>query len=859
MILTPITNHAAVSAVFTDGNIRIEALAGGFLRFEEKGPEGFVDAPTFHIVRRELSTTGFTLVHNGDGSNVLKLGQVVIRVPGNPGSLSDLSISKMGRTIHITGKESNSVNYPNPNSVHFGWKFADSPRLIPPAWGIGPAPAGSPFEDTSGWDISNNAPDVYVYAGAEDQRSFLNGMNLITGSVPMPPLFILGFTDSRWYPYVQDEAVARVDAYRNRGVPIDTVVCDTDWRIGASVGYQPNPKDFPDMPKFFADMKAKHAHTMFNDHPEPQDSSAFSPKEIGYRWDGLSGLIKEGLDIWWYDRNWSKSLANPAPGLRHEVWGMKLYHDMTLLARPETRPWIMANVDGIDNGYLNRPSNVATHRYPMQWTGDTQSTFEFLQKAVNNATNEGVHSENAFINEDLGGHIGPPSDELYARYLEFGCFSPITRVHCTYMQDRAPWKYGAEDFGIVKSYVKLRYRLLPTIYSSAWNTHQTGLPIVRRLDLDYPNQNGSNRDDEYRFGNSSLVLAPVMEGTDGGTPFADKDFTQADGKAGVKAEYFDNQNLSGTPTFTRTDKNINFDWEYTPPKPGFPTEHYSVRWTGNLTIPKTDQPRLLRFFADDGARVYVNGKKVIDSWKDQRALLTSNFTLEPGKTYPIVVEFFQNGGQSTAQLEGRLARPMPQMRSLWVPPGTWMDLWSGHSFTGPKSIRVPAPLSQLPMLVKTGSFVLLGPDELYTAQKDWSHLTLEAYPATGADAGSSYNYQLYEDDGISNDYANGNFATTALTQSGTINHLQWTIGKIAGGFHPGFTARNYMIRVHVAKGKRISPVITVDGKRVAGKLIPGSSGAMILAGSGPANVDSVYEFATGPLALGAAHHISFRK
>ena len=94
---------------------------------------------------------------------------------------------------------------------------------------------------------------------------------------------------------------------------------------------------------------------MFNDHPEPQTATALDPKEIKYRWDGLKSLLDLGADVWWYDRNWSTHLHEPMPGISKEVWGQTVFHDVTARVRPNQRPLIMSNVEGIDIGF-DRPA-----------------------------------------------------------------------------------------------------------------------------------------------------------------------------------------------------------------------------------------------------------------------------------------------------------------------------------------------------------------------------------------------------------------------------------------------------------------------------------------------------------------------
>ena len=186
-----------------------------------------------------------------------------------------------------------------------------------------------------GWDLSNDAPDVYVFVPRGNYFTLRKDFLKLTGPTEMPPLFMFGAFDSRWYDYSEATALKQIDDYRARKIPLDVLVVDTGWRRARPPVISRTPICFPTCRGFFPRAHAKHVHVMFNDHPEPVDTNApaLNAKELNYRFNGLSGLLKDGLDFWWYDRNWWVALVPPAPNLNKEVWGMRLYHDTTR-ARP---------------------------------------------------------------------------------------------------------------------------------------------------------------------------------------------------------------------------------------------------------------------------------------------------------------------------------------------------------------------------------------------------------------------------------------------------------------------------------------------------------------------------------------------
>ncbi len=119
----------------------------------------------------------------------------------------------------------------------------------------------------------------------------------------------------------------------------------------------------------------------------------------------------------------------------------------------------------------------------------------------------------------------------------------------------------------------------------------------------------------------------------------------------LKGEYFTNMKLEGTPSFVRVDSVIDFDWGESPPQKGFKREEYSVRWTGKIAAPAAVKNVSIDAATDDGVRVFIDGKKVIDDWRD-RSPETDNYVMdmEAGKTYDIRIEYYQNGGGASARL-----------------------------------------------------------------------------------------------------------------------------------------------------------------------------------------------------------------
>ena len=130
------------------------------------------------------------------------------------------------------------------------------------------------------------------------------------------------------------------------------------------------------------------------------------------------------------------------------------------------------------------------------------------------------------------------------------------------------------------------------------------------------------------------------------------------GETGLKGEYFDNMELAGAPVFSRTDKVIDFDWGTGSPKEGFKNDSFSVRWSGKIKGAKTLKNATIDLTTDDGVRLFINGKKVIESWFDRSPMVDSyTMDLEEGKEYDIVIEYYENSGGASARLSWNAQPP----------------------------------------------------------------------------------------------------------------------------------------------------------------------------------------------------------
>jgi hypothetical protein len=811
------------------GNVRIGILSPTLVRIELKGPKGFEDRRTFHITGRTWPGADVARSSFGD-FELIKTSDFIVKVPSSAISLENIVITDPDGAVIWSMPSAdaeffsnNRYWFPNPNENTRAWAFADTPRYVPAssaeAWGGGYnlAPPGNP---NNGWDLDNDSRDVYVFLPGGDGRKLRSDYVALTGRTELIPLYALGGWDSRYYAYTQQEALDKIDTYRAKNIPLDVFVVDTDWRTGASHGYGVNTTLFPDMKQFIHDAHKKNVRIVFNDHPEPR-ANALDAAEVQYRNKGLRGAFDMGLDFWWYDRNWSTSIRPPG-GINKEVFGMYLYHWITQDYYPDRRPLIMANVDGIDNGYLNRAPDIAAHRYTLQWTGDTSCDAASLQREIRNAVYAGVYGSFAYVSTDLGGHVGMPTTEQYCRWVQFGAMSPVFRLHCTKGVTRDPWAYDAPAEEVVRDYVQMRMRLLPVFYAAAKKNFDTGQPILKRCDLNYPGYAEAESDYQYLIGDDILVAPVLASGV--AVPLAWLD--NGSGSAGLTGTYFANKTLSGTPVKTQTDATVDFNWGNGTPQEGIPGDNFSVRWTGNITI-KAGHDVSLGIVADDGYRLWIDNVLVIDKWIDQaETTYWTSGVYHDGRKLAVKIEYYENGGQASCRLLSKNADPKnASQRELWIPPGTWTDVWTGNTLNGPQMHTASVSLKEMPIFVKAGAIIPLAPDMAYTGQKAWDPITLDVYPGTSQTSTAD----LYEDDGVSNDYKSGGYRNTQLQAyaNTTAKKVVVTINPAQGTYKGALAKRSWRLRLHTATGRPGNPEsVTVDGVGVPFNIIPRDSTAM---------------------------------
>ncbi|MDR3772868.1 MAG: glycoside hydrolase family 31 protein [Terracidiphilus sp.] len=379
--------------------------------------------------------------------------------------------------------------------------------------------------------------DYYILYGPSP-KAVVEDWAWLVGTTPLPPLWSLGFQQSR-YSYYPEAEVRRIAArLRSERIPADVIWLDIDYQL-KNRPFTVDPERFPHFEQMIQDLKAEHLHTVVitDLHIADLPNAGYKPYDegvagdhfvknldgstyVGVVWPGkavfpdftqktardwwgtlYADFVSKGVAGFWNDMNEpavfevaSKTMPDDVqhridePGFAkrnashlevHNIFGMEnsrgTFEGLLKIA-PDTRPFVMT-----------RASYAGGQRYAATWSGDNSSTWNHLRQTTPQLINLGL-SGFAMSGADVGGFAGSPQPELLTRWLEAAAFHPIDRDHTAINTNpQEPWENGTpEDVNLRRRYIEERYRLLPYLYTTAEEMSRTGLPIMRPLFLEFP-------------------------------------------------------------------------------------------------------------------------------------------------------------------------------------------------------------------------------------------------------------------------------------------------------------------------------------------------------------------------------------
>ena len=380
--------------------------------------------------------------------------------------------------------------------------------------------------------------DLYCFATKDHQRA-LQLYYQITGAPPMVPRYALGNWWSRYNAYTQREYLDLMDAFIEKKIPFTVATVDMDWhwvdvksKFGYKdklrlspfpagwTGYSWNTDLFPDYRAFLKELKEKNLHITMNLHPASgvrpfEDQYEAMCTAIGKAPDGkaipfdaadplfLNAYFRvlhkpyeaDGVDFWWID--WQQGSRSKLPGL-DPLWVCNHYHTLDL-AKNGKRPLI-----------LSRYAGIGSHRYPLGFSGDAGilwRALDFQPYFTCNAANIGY----THWSHDIGGHFmgNAEDDQLYLRWVQFGVFTPINRLHssCTVLS-KEPWNHKSVEAEAIAA-LRLRHALIPYLYTAYYENHKNGVPICRPLYYGHPTVDEAYKAKNQYFFGDSLLVCPI--------------------------------------------------------------------------------------------------------------------------------------------------------------------------------------------------------------------------------------------------------------------------------------------------------------------------------------------------------------
>ena len=830
------------------GDVRITVLSDSVVRVEQAADGEFVDAATLIVPSRD-EFEGAEVSYDSDGDTaVIMTDDIIINVPASGATAAD---------VRIFDAEMNSVFDFYSAYLCGTYSSLPAPADTPDAWvlfdnGIIPTEDGLTYvgseDETSGWRRTDNV-DYYVLLPLGDSTKLRSDFVSLTGRTAMSNIKFYGSWYSRWSSMTSEEKLAMIAEYREHGIPLDVIVIDTEWKTGEDgTGYSVNTELYPDMEGFLTAANEAGVLVLFNDHTHQTSITILTPSELKWQCAGITSLMKMGLDGWWYDRNWSYTIQSQYSSILYSTIGQVLYYDTMAKYHSDTaadgtqnRVLMLTNADWIKHSYISNNPSIIGHRYGMQWTGDIYGDVLTLQREIENTVVSGVVGGSPYISADLGGfrNNDTVSENAFIRWMQFGAFASAMRVHSDInpKNPHYPWSYTEVAETAVGNYMNMRYNLMPYHYALARETYETGMPVVRRLDFHYPQYEESQDNTQYLLGRDILV-APYNGTAGDGTRVVPSSWLKTSaGENGLDAAYYNTEGVTkakyfdGTPVYTETVEEVTFFWDRWAPN-GLGDDYFAVRYSGTIT-PEVDC--YIGIVVDDGARIYIDGELFAGSYSNLFADSDMNTTdmLKAGETYEIVIEYYELTAKAQLHLVYDPAIDDGySTRTVFIPDGEWIDVFTGEVITGPKTVVVTKDVYSSPLYVRLGAVIpttaVVSPME----NADWQNISLNLY---GLVEGST---TIYEDDGTSENYLDGEYRKTEVTVTSDGETATLTIGAAVGDFTTDYTERNISVRVH--SDTPITAAL-VNGKSATVEKIEKDETANPFAESGASPASDVYE------------------
>lgn len=391
--------------------------------------------------------------------------------------------------------------------------------------------------DDDGWvsPAPKGHSDVYFLCFGRDYKATLDFFFQLSGPTPMLPRYALGNWWSRYYSYTQEEYLSLHERFRNENLPFSVGVIDMGWHLvnidpkygKGWTGYSWNRELFPDPEAMFKEMHDNGMHVSLNVHPADgvrafEDAYEGMAKELGVDYENEVPIVFDVTDKKFMDA-YFKYLHHPIEEQGNDFWWIDWQQGSNSKLEGYDPLWMLNHYHYLDNGKdgtralgFSRYAGLGSHRYPIGFSGSTFISWESLDYQpwfTLTASNIGQ----CWWSHDIGGHRnGYRDDELTARWVQFGVFSPIMRMHSSneVFTAKEPWKFCADTDRVMRRFLRLRHKLIPYTYTMNYLCATKNLPLIEPVFYEYPKEQTAYKvKNEYFFG-TELLVNPITSKSD---------------------------------------------------------------------------------------------------------------------------------------------------------------------------------------------------------------------------------------------------------------------------------------------------------------------------------------------------------
>lgn len=519
-------------------NYRFTVLTSQMIRAEYSESGIFEDRATQTVINREFDVPKFRVIDKEDSLEIITDFVYL--------TYNKKKFSKNGLSIKVRG---------NLSAYHSIWNYGEeihdlkgTARTLDRADGEIPLERGliskngfSVIDDSKslvlkedGWVETREKDiiDIYFLGYGREYLTCLKDFFKLCGETPLIPRFTLGNWWSRYFKYTEEDYKRLIERFERERIPFSVSVIDMDWHLvdidpkygSGWTGYTWNKELFPEPEEFMNWLHNKGLKITLNVHPADgvkahEEMYIDMAKELGVNYIDedeihfdisdpkfLEAYFKhlhhtneeKGVDFWWVD--WQQGNNSKIEGL-DPLWMLNHYHFLDS-KRNGKRPLT-----------FSRYAGVGSHRYPIGFSGDSIITWEsldFQPYFTANASNVGY----GWWSHDIGGHmLGVKDDEMAARWLQFGVFSPIMRLHSSssIFNGKEPWRYNKIVNETMKKFLRLRHGLIPYLYTMNNKFNKEGLPLVQPMYYQNPNNDEAYEvRNQYYFG-TELIVCPITK------------------------------------------------------------------------------------------------------------------------------------------------------------------------------------------------------------------------------------------------------------------------------------------------------------------------------------------------------------